>query len=637
MRKILLSSSLIFMLFSAQGAFGEEERLADSDRFGPLKSFGPPKFIAPPSAQKQTLENQFDRADRNYYSAADAIDEAISSLRLKSGFYGRNFYNSALTNFRTSKFYGIFNLNHTKANGYKDGLGREVDFGYERFAQAAILGFVPSEYAEFRLTYMHDDIADDKQPEYQMDPVDTDRHIVRFDGRLGLEELSNTVRFGARYRNIKREANNYKLRNSPQNMQIKLNRKIWDYYLKYDADLGSWHNQIGASYERDEHLGRRFRINGNQSILNAYRFADLNIDRFKIFDTLSYEFSSEHKLTAALAYEKDIAKAKKADLTLENPLNPATLFPSANMLWQNFYGRQVDGTLKEDAYSAELKYDFTPQNQLYGVRIAHIERIGDNVEKFNSLGNFVYNRAQNRLISQRPGSSIVGNPFLKKEEHNLVKLEAKFKDGADYMKSAFGGDLDAGAFVSYDDVKNLIIFDRARAQYGIYANSGDIIARNVDAKIIQTSAYAKFNVTQNFGIAAKAYYTYGQNDTDGRALYQIRPFELNLNVDYKDYFAYGSWNVGAAARAVSKHTRGDFDAANGLGIDDKDAAKGFMTLDLYSGVNIRDKFGVKFGVNNVFDKKYAEFISADHIEAFAPISTINAPGRTFWLSFHAAF
>ena len=36
--------------------------------------------------------------------------------------------------------YGVANLNHTKANGYKDGGERDTDWKYSRFNQALVLG-----------------------------------------------------------------------------------------------------------------------------------------------------------------------------------------------------------------------------------------------------------------------------------------------------------------------------------------------------------------------------------------------------------------------------------------------------------------------------------------------------------------
>ena len=220
---------------------------------------------------------------------------------------------------------------------------------------------------------------------------------------------------------------------------------------------------------------------------------------------------------------------------------------------------------------------------------------------------------------------------LKNEEHNFIKLGANLKSEnyKGYMNSLFGDAYEFGGELLLDEVKNLIIYDRLQ-------RDGAFIVRNVDARIFSAKAYSKYNFNPNFGAKIDAIYTYGQNKTDARALYQVRPFEINLNLDYKDYFSLGTYNFGSNLRAVSRQNRGDFDVKTGLGIDNKESAKGFATMDLYAGLNFKDKFGVRLGVNNIFDKKYSEFISGNHVEALAP-SVVNAPGRNVYLSFHAAF
>lgn len=68
----------------------------------------------------------------------------------------------------------------------------------------------------------------------------------------------------------------------------------------------------------------------------------------------------------------------------------------------------------------------------------------------------------------------------------------------------------------------------------------------------------------------------------------------------------------------------------------KQASDEFFTTDIYAGIEFKNRVGVRFGVNNIFDKKYAEFISGTHTEAISP-NLVNAPGRTFWLSLHSNF
>ena len=98
---------------------------------------------------------------------------------------------------------------------------------------------------------------------------------------------------------------------------------------------------------------------------------------------------------------------------------------------------------------------------------------------------------------------------------------------------------------------------------------------------------------------------------------------------------FGKFNIGSALRAVAKQTRRDDSVATGLGID-RDKA-GFAVLDIYAGLSIYDKIGLRFGVDNVLNKAYSEYVSASHVEAIAPTAIINAPGRTFYISIHGNF
>ena len=138
---------LICLLMSSfAAANGFAETLADPDEIQPVKTFSPPKPIAPTAAQGYFPENQFDRTDRsNHYFVTENIDQAFRPLKANSGFYGKSFYNSVTAQARGAKVYGVANLNHTKANGYKDGDGNQTDWKYSRFNQALVLGFVPSE------------------------------------------------------------------------------------------------------------------------------------------------------------------------------------------------------------------------------------------------------------------------------------------------------------------------------------------------------------------------------------------------------------------------------------------------------------------------------------------------------------
>lgn len=497
----LIGSSLVISV--------NAEELANPDNISPLKEFNPPKPITPNIAQGYMVENQFDRTDRSqYFFVTDKIDSAMRPVKLASGVYGKNFYNSLLANFRTANYYGIVNLNHTKANGYKDGKGNKINWGYDRFNQSLILGWVPSDKQEYRLTFIHDDIDDDRQPQHQNDAINTERYVTKLNARWGLEDLSNTLSAEVGYRHIESKADNFSLRSSQQNVFVELERDILDLSLKYDVDIGKFHNTLGASYQNDHHYGKRYVHTAQRDFLNGYRFGGVEADRYRFFNTLTYQFNDTHKLGLGLTYEYHDAKVAQYNAQISNPQNPMARFANPRQLWQYYYGYDFGGKVDSDAFSAELKYDFTPtEEQKYSVSLAHIERIGDNVERFNSLGAVIYNTRMNRLQDQNPTAAIVGNPHLKKEEHNYIKVTADFTDTfyKGYLNSITGNGLNIGGSIMYDNVKNLIIFDRARNQSGTVQNTNGIITRNVDAELVSANLYPKLQLPKKLGCGCKSH------------------------------------------------------------------------------------------------------------------------------------
>ena len=597
---------------------------ANPDNIAPIKDFAPPKPYTPNIAQGAFPAHQFERTNRDdYFFVTDLLDDSIDKFHISGGFYGRDFYGSALFKYRAANFYTILNANFSKGNRYKDGGGNEVDFGYSRQGQSAIVGFVPNDISEFRFTFLRDNIDNEKEPHHAMDAVKTERKIAKFNARLGEESLANTLNLELMLRDINRNANNYELRNSAQKVKVEIERKIFDAKLSYDADFGKFHNIVGAGYQRDLHEGKRYAFQGGKWVFNGYRFGDVKNQSVRVFNEISYKFNEANKLNLALNYEWMSSNLRAANSSYAAPMPQISTIKG---LVKSIYGENLDGDIKHKALSASLKYEFSPnERDIYYAALESISRMPSNMERFNTL----YGPLDNGWIS---------NPFLKPERHNRVNLGLEYKSEffKEYLSSKQGEDSFAiKTHLIASEVKDLIIYDRRHSKAAMPMNKNAVISRNVDAEIYSANLSASYNFLQNFGLKAALFYNYGQNKTDGRALYQIRPFEANLAADYRSYASFGSFSLGSALRYVAKQNRGDFDKNTGFGIDSKET-KAFTLVDVYGAVEFRNKFGVRFGVNNIFDKEYAEFISGDHVAALDP-RRVNAPGRTVFVSFHSSF
>ncbi|CAD7286893.1 TonB-dependent receptor [Campylobacter suis] len=616
MRKFLLSSLALVSLFGG-------ENIASGGVIKPIKEFAPPPPITPNIAQGTMPTNQFDHTDRSkYYFVTNKLDDSMDKFHLSSGMYGSSFYGSALYRYRGYNFYTILNTHYTKANDYKDGSGKKAGFGYKRHGQNFIIGYLPNDTSELRATLVHDRIDDDKQPQHKMDALKTDRYVAKFDARIGDEALGNMLNLEFIYRDVKREANNH-LRNIPQKASVELSRKVVDFGIKHDFDLGNFHNTAGFKISRDRHEGKRYTKQGANFFHSGNRFPRVDANNYQIFDTLSYKFNEFHKLSLGLEYIYNSAQTK----SFEEKFKMGNAQNTTKGLWKYIYKKDFDGKIRHEGLGGAIKYEFTPnEKDKYAIAFESLYRVADNMERFNAL----YGPQDDGWIS---------NPFLKPERHNRIKADFKFASEAyrSYLNSMQGENsfMIDGYFIA-DDVQDLIIYDRFHSKSNSNMNKNAVITRNVDAKLFLASLGAQVNFARNFGSKLSLFYSYAENTTDDRALYQMRPFELNWQLDYRNYASFGSYGLGTNLRYVAKQTRGDWDKTTGLGIDKKDAAKGFSALDIYGSVEFKNRVGMRLGVNNVFDKNYAKFISGAHVGALDP-SVVSAPGRQFWFSFHASF
>ena len=258
--------------------------------------------------------------------------------------------------------------------------------------------------------------------------------------------------------------------------------------------------------------------------------------------------------------------------------------------------------------------------------MASLIRQPDNTERFHALPG------QN-------GMGWIGNPHLKPERHNRISLAATWQGAGwrEYGKVAngdLGGAWQIEAKADYDKVSNFITLDRARGQKGIRQDNGSVISRNVDATLIGAEIGAAKSLSTNLAARSKIRYQYGENDSDNRALYHVRPLTADIALDWRDYAPFGSYNLGVNLHYAHKNSRRDSNKATGLGLDYPTA--GYATVNLYGSLQTRDRFAITLGVNNLFNRRYFAYNEQPHTAAINP-SPVAAPERSVWLGFNYNF
>ena len=158
---------------------------------------------------------------------------------------------------------------------------------------------------------------------------------------------------------------------------------------------------------------------------------------------------------------------------------------------------------------------------------------------------------------------------------------------------------------------------------------------NVDARVRGAEAGIGWRPGDGWTLGGTLAHAWGENRDSGGALPQMPPLEARLTAAYEG----PRWSAGVLLRAVARQDRVAIDQGNVVGRDLGPSA-GFATLALNGGYRFNDRVKLIAGIDNVFDRTYAEHLnlsgSADFGYPAEPVR-IHEPGRTAWLKLHLAY
>jgi iron complex outermembrane receptor protein len=215
----------------------------------------------------------------------------------------------------------------------------------------------------------------------------------------------------------------------------------------------------------------------------------------------------------------------------------------------------------------------------------------------------------------------VGNPDIESEKHNQLDIGLS--------TSGKNASLSFSAYI--DRVRDYILRDTARGQEGILLSDGATIYRNVDVELLGIDLESSYQWNSNWNSRFTLAYVRAENTTDDRAVAQIPPLEGTASLE----FHQASWMLGGEIRAVAKQTRVDDDPTAGSGLDFGETP-GFTIVNFYGSYQLTKQGELKFGIDNVFDKLYAEHINKPNAFDPQPIQ-VNEPGRSLWARLNINF
>ncbi|WP_313645127.1 TonB-dependent copper receptor [Pseudomonas sp.] len=192
--------------------------------------------------------------------------------------------------------------------------------------------------------------------------------------------------------------------------------------------------------------------------------------------------------------------------------------------------------------------------------------------------------------------------------------------------------LEAWASGYVGQIRDYILFDYRSAMMGMSTSQ----ARNVDARIMGGEVGAAYALSERWKADATMAYAWGKNSSDGRALAQMPPLESRLGLTYQRE----QWSAGALWRLVAAQHRISQNQGNVVGKDFGQSA-GFGVFSLNAAYKINRNLKLSAGVDNLFDKTYAEHLNLAGNAGFGyPASdpqAVNEPGRTLWTKVDFSF
>lgn len=257
---------------------------------------------------------------------------------------------------------------------------------------------------------------------------------------------------------------------------------------------------------------------------------------------------------------------------------------------------------------ARYEHDLADTPTTLYVGLGHVQRFPDYWELFSP--------------DKGPSGSVNAFDSIKPEKTTQLDFGAQYED--EKLKAWASG------YVGV--IRDYILFDYMPG--GMMGRTSQ--ARNVDARIMGGELGAAYALTSNWTADGTLAYAWGKNTTDDTALPQMPPLEARFGLTYED----GDWSAGGLWRVVAHQGRIAENQGNVVGYD-FDESPGFAVFSLNGAYKLSKNLKVSTGVDNLFDKDYAEHLNLAGNAGFGyPANdpeSIHEPGRTFWTKVDFSF
>lgn len=485
----------------------------------------------------------------------------------------------------------------SRSDDYKDGADRTVHSAYRRWSANAVVGWTPDDDTRAELSAARSD-GEAAYADRSMDGVKFARENLGL--KLERRNISPLVeKLDLRlYRNyIDHVMDNYSLRTFVPSMMMPnpsaSNPDRDTIGGRAAAELAlapSRRLTLGLDLQNNIHTVRTTMNQIAMPYESMPRVEDANFRNFGVFAELHDDLSDETRLIAGLRNDWSQAQDKRENVNLGMMTTAAN--PSAGQ------------TRKDSLTGGFVRYerDLTPLSSTVYAGIGHSARMPDYWE----------------LISKESETTL--SAFNTRPE-NTTQLDA----GLLHAHGRWTGSLSA----FYNQIDDFILIQSNFVKpAGMMGTRTTTVTRNIDAITWGAEAGLAYKLADAWTTDVALSYVRGDNVTDDLPLAQLPPLEARFGLAYDDRTRV----FGALLRLVTAQDRIAIDQGNIVGQDIGPTA-GFGVLSLNGGWRPARGVLLAAGVDNVFDRTYAEHISRSGalVAGFDQTTRVNEPGRMLWM------
>lgn len=510
-------------------------------------------------------------------------------LKLNASAGSFNFINlSPVVSYADDKFNILVGHSYKYSKPYKDGDGKKIT-EYANYKPQFIdskafeintywtkLGFKPIENHNVEFSYTKQDARHVLYPYLMMDAIydKTDRLNMNYQ----IDRISDTLKslkFHFYYTKVD---------------HLMDSRFRTGMYMRTDAESKAYGGRLEANFG-DLTLGfEAYKRNWDtvtflQALgISQFSIPNVDTDSFGLYGEYKNNLSDRLRLVTGLRLD---ATKTKADSSKAN----------TNLYYAY---KNTRSTSKTDTYpsgNVQLFYELQKGTELF-VGLGHSVRVPDPQERYFAL--------------KRSGSDWVGNPELKPSRNTELDLGIKHSTDKAHIK--------ATAFYSY--VQDYIT---VHDQYSPILNKNARSYENVNAQFFGGEADLRLSLTQELFLFGGMSYVQARKETKpeknirSSRVAEIPPLKTRIALRYDKGTYFGEVETILSATQYRVDTDLNEQRTSGYGV-----------VNIKVGGNFKG-FTINAGIDNVFDKKYYEYLSYLR-DPFATGVKVPEPGRTFYIN-----